>query len=539
MVIPLLLPALAAFLLCASITPMVSRMANAMGALDLPAARKIHAHPIPRMGGVGIAAACIAGMLVGWILGFQDSFPTVNPLRAGNGAGGPEGWLHALLLGGSLGGILLLGAADDVRERSASRKLAVQLLLGVAVHSAGLRVSGLPGLEWMTQTPAGWVLDVLATCLWMAAACNAMNLVDGMDGLASGTALLTSTALIPLTWIAGEPVWTLLLSSLAGALIGFLYWNRSPSVIFLGDSGSLSLGWLLGAASLSTASALGAGSAADSASAPMLWAVPPLLFAYPLLDTAAAILRRMRPPASAASPATSPATSPAAAPNGPPPPWHRRILLPDRSHLHHRLLAGGHSPKEALARLLVLHGVFASLALLTAAGAAYPSATAWLPSVMAGLAALGVLHYGTVPPKQTPPQALREDGALLLVSGHHRDAPLLGSAAGGRTPTLILNESDPGLLAHWQNIAWRLRHGMRALRSPWDLGHAHRRRPIRLALIGTPLPKPGDQKRLREQLRRLRIPSMPLAPQHEPSPAPPREPSPASTTPPPTEPTSP
>lgn len=506
-----LLPAfIAAFLLSAAAAPAVSRLARVLGAVDQPSARKIHAHPIPRLGGVGIALAWGVAVLAS--------------LAGGEMAFGPGEGRRAVLLGLSLAGILLLGAADDVRERPAARKLAGQLALGGLVYAAGVKASGLPGLHALSETPVGMLLDLLLTCLWMAAACNAMNLVDGMDGLSSGTALVGSLVLVPLTLATGDSVGAVMLCALAGALTGFLYWNRSPSVIFLGDAGSLFLGWILGLASLSAALSLAKLASSAPFPTPPLWLLPPMLFAYPLLDTASAILRRLLHHDAAAHPDT------------PRPPWYRRILAPDRSHLHHRLLDRGLTPMQALLRLLALHGALSLLGVLTALAAigALPLGwppLAWLPLALAAIAGVGVLAHGTSkqpgkiadrptpappPPPDSPatanplPAPADARGEVLLVTGNGRDLPRLRSLAPSAASALILHgeTSEPAIRRF---TPFRRPHpGARLLDSPWDLGRIHRRRPIRLAVMGSPLPRPGDQRRLREQLRRLGIPVIPL-----------------------------
>lgn len=280
---------LVAWLATDRLLPWVGRFAQHLGCFDPPGERKVHREPIPRLGGVAIACGLALALGAIELLSPGAIAPGSAPLRG-------------LLAGASV--VFLLGLADDLRPLPARLKLGVQAI--AAAMAIGL---GLPGASaWpMWAMPLAWV--------WLVGVTNAINLVDGLDGLAGTLSLVAAAALALLAWSAGLTASGLLAVAVLGALAGFLRYNWHPARIFMGDSGSLLLGFSLAALSLVWLS---------EAPQPALL-TPLLLLGVPLLDTAMAMVRRARA--------------------------RRPIFAPDRAHLHHRLLASGGCQRRAVVTL--------------------------------------------------------------------------------------------------------------------------------------------------------------------------------------------
>lgn len=288
-----------AALLAALLAPPVRDLARAFGLLDQPdPARKLHTRAVPRLGGVALLAAFHAAVGA-WLL------------LAPAAPGAVEG-LGGLLVGGAL--VAGLGLYDDLRWAGAPLKLTVQVAAALVAWQAGwrLEVVALPFLPPVALGP----LALPATVLWLTLTTNALNLLDGLDGLAAGQAVLAAGALGAAAWLNGEGGLVVLLAALLGATAGVLPWNRHPASIFLGDSGSMALGFLLGAASLGAAAA---------APGQVALLVPVVALALPLGDTLFAFVRRALA-------------------------W-KNPLKGDQGHLHHRLLAAGVGHAAAVRQL--------------------------------------------------------------------------------------------------------------------------------------------------------------------------------------------
>lgn len=254
----------------------------------------------------------------------------------------------SMLGGGIL--ILLLGMWDDIRHLSARRKFALQWVIASLVFAGGVRIMGANiGSIWVSTFP-GWV-SYLATTFWIVAATNALNLIDGSDGVAAGAALFASASLGVVFAINGDPVGALMATVLVGACLGFLSFNFPPASIFLGDSGSLFLGYTLATLGVITT---------NKASTIMAVAIPVVAFAVPLLDTSIAVVRRFlrREP----------------------------IFGADRGHIHHRLGDLGHSPRVVVLLLYLSFGAFAVLSLLLTS----PDSPSVLPIFVVAFAVLVV-----------------------------------------------------------------------------------------------------------------------------------------------------
>lgn len=271
------------------LTPLVGRLAARCGAIDLPDARKVHDKPIPRWGGIAIYAGFFLPVLLflGW-----------------GGKGVP-----ALVLGGTV--ILLVGIIDDLVDLPPWLKLLGQIAAAVALILSGIRI------QFLTR-PGGGMLylgfwGIPLTLIWVVGLTNMLNLIDGLDGLAAGVSSIAATALFFVALQKGQTIVALYMVALVGAALGFLRYNFNPARIFMGDAGSLFLGFVL--ASVSAQGAL-------KGAATIALSIPVVALGVPILDTVFAIIRRFL--------------------NGKP------IYKADKGHLHHRLLALGFSQRQAV-----------------------------------------------------------------------------------------------------------------------------------------------------------------------------------------------
>ena len=282
---------LVAFLLSLGLTPAVRALALRLGAVARPRQDRWHRREIALLGGVAIATAT---------LGVVAALVDVDPP------------LSAMLIGAGLMGAV--GLYDDLRPLRPASKLVLQIAVALAVAVAGPRVTpiDLPGL------------DVLITAFWLVAMTNAINLLDNMDGLAAGVALVALGFAIVLGWGDHYTARLGVMGALTGAVAGFLVFNFNPAAIFMGDSGSLFIGMLLAALALPT----GQG---DAPSALAAFAVPAVLLAVPLIDTAMVSVVRVLS--------------------------RRRVADGGRDHTSHRLVAIGLSERGAV---LFLYGLAAA-----------------------------------------------------------------------------------------------------------------------------------------------------------------------------------
>ncbi len=287
-------------LLAVVTTPGVRRWARRRGAPDRGEGdRAMHEGFVPRFGGIAVALAFFLPIVGLWLL----DPPTARAFGRAPGVG------PAFLVGGL--GALALGARDDLRPVGPLAKLLGQVLVAAGVAWLGLRMEilSVPGLGLVEL--GAWAIP--ATVLWLVVVMNAVNLIDGLDGLAAGLSLGIVALLFVVSVLNAQPLGVLVGASLAGALLGFLRHNSHPATIFLGDSGSLFVGFVLGAWSLLAWQKSATGVAV---------LVLVVGFALPLGDTAFAVVRRI-----AAG---------------------RRPWEPDAGHIHHRLVGGGLSHRGAV-----------------------------------------------------------------------------------------------------------------------------------------------------------------------------------------------
>jgi len=303
--------AVAAAVLSLLLIPLARRVAVRLGALDEPGDRKIHAQTMPRAGGIAIFLAFVGVVVVGYLL--LPHVREVSWLRPLLGAAldvardaqRVEGKLVALLLGAAC--VFAVGLADDVfgNRFPVLLKAAGQVLAAGILIASGVRTSFLP-TEW---------LNILITLLWLVGITNAFNLLDNMDGLSAGVAFVAAGILFLNAWRLGGFLIATVLLAFMGSLLGFLVHNFHPARIFLGDCGSLFIGYVMASVTLLERYV----SHASSSLFPIL--MPVLVLAIPLVDTMTVIFIRVRE--------------------------GRPIYVGDRRHLSHRLLTLGFSQRGA------------------------------------------------------------------------------------------------------------------------------------------------------------------------------------------------
>jgi UDP-GlcNAc:undecaprenyl-phosphate GlcNAc-1-phosphate transferase len=263
-----LLAGLVALIVCAIMSPAIIRFATRRGVLDQPGERKPHDKPVPTLGGTAVFSGVMAAVFV--------CFPFLpKELRPDE--------IYAVM-GISLGAALcfIIGLFDDLFGLRPGRKFLFQVLVAAGGILFGIKIGFLSGIRTeFIYLPVA--LTVILTILWITALMNAVNLIDGLDGLASGITAIAAAAFLVLGLMQGQIAAALLSAAVLGASLGFIPFNFHPAKIFLGDSGSLLLGYLL-----ATISILGPFKTTTA----LTVALPILILGLPLFDTSWAILRR-------------------------------------------------------------------------------------------------------------------------------------------------------------------------------------------------------------------------------------------------------
>lgn len=305
--------------------PTVARLAVALRALDHPGERKAQKEAIPRLGGVAIAVGLASGIGSAAVLRWD---------RWGAAVG--KGELAALAIGTFL--IFLLGVVDDMVGVSAAKKFVVQILAAMLLVHAGwsftvLRLPGLPAIDF-------GVFGGVVSIVWIVGVTNAINLIDGLDGLASGVVTIIAGSFLCYALLQGSPGTVILMAAIAGSCLGFLRHNWEPARVFMGDSGSLTLGFLL--AAMAVHSAL-------KAPAAVAILVPILALGVPVMDTLLVMVVRFLD-----------------RPQGPIVDRFLRMFRADRHHLHHLLSHIGGRRSVIVASIYAVVVVFCLAALVVA-----------------------------------------------------------------------------------------------------------------------------------------------------------------------------
>jgi UDP-GlcNAc:undecaprenyl-phosphate GlcNAc-1-phosphate transferase len=327
---------LLAGLVAALLTPIARWLGLRIGAVSAAGGRHVHQHSIPRTGGIAIALAFLAPMVGLFVVnGTVAAMMHESAMLA-----------FGLILGGVA--MCVAGLIDDIRGLQAVIKLAVQVAAACIAYGCGYRINAV-NLPLFGDLSMG-IFAFPVTLLWIVGVTNAVNLIDGLDGLAAGVVFFAATTNFVVAWISGSIVVAVWMASMMGALFGFLFYNFNPARIFMGDSGSNFLGFVLAATALVGSS--------QKASTAVSLLVPVVALGVPIFDTLFTIVRR----------------------------WleRRPIFSPDRGHVHHRLLDMGITHRRAV---LILYGISV---VMTAAAIGISLGHSWEVGV-ALIAATGVL----------------------------------------------------------------------------------------------------------------------------------------------------
>ena len=335
-------------------TPIVKAFAKKVGAIDVPdEARRVHTHPIPRLGGLAI----FLGFLLSVVL-FADIDKQVQ----------------GILLGSVV--IVIIGAVDDVVPLPALLKFAVQIVAAlIAVfHGVVINILSNPNVfSDATFLHLGY-FSIPLTVIWIVAITNSVNLIDGLDGLAVGVSTISSVTMLIISLVVSDINVAVILAGLAGACVGFMPYNLNPAKIFMGDTGALLLGYVL-----ATVSVIGL----FKFYAIISFAVPFLVIGLPLFDTAFSFIRRLA--------------------------HGKNPMAPDRGHFHHRLIDMGLSQKQAVAILYAISAILGLAAVvITTSGemrALLLVVAILVAVVIAGVAIRGVNHEGAHWEKHHPGEA--------------------------------------------------------------------------------------------------------------------------------------
>ena len=295
-------------------TPLIRRLCQRYNLLDVPLdGRRLHRTAVPRLGGIALYISCLSAVS---LLLFWDNLLTQT-------LSGMKSDILTLLIPATL--VLLLGAYDDLRGANAVVKFVGLGLIATLFFAMGGRIDALSiPLFGSLQLPP--IVSFVVTIVWLVGIANAFNLIDGLDGLASGAALFSSLVILGVSVSQDRPLTIVVALVLCGALAGFLRYNFNPASIFLGDSGALFIGFLLAALSV-----LGT----QKATTAVAIVVPILAFGFPVVDTTMTMGRRLLS--------------------------RKPVFEGDNEHIHHMLLARGWSQRRAA---LVLYGVCALFGLV-------------------------------------------------------------------------------------------------------------------------------------------------------------------------------
>lgn len=300
-------------------TPQYIRVARRVGWTDTPGGRKRHARVTATMGGLVVFATVFAGALIA----MQADNLVGEKLR--------ESRVHVYSLLGCTLCMILLGIVDDRHALRPRIKLMVQTVVAIAAVSLGFRVDAIT-LPWWDSLVLPPFVGMAISFLWIVGITNAINLTDGLDGLAVGICLLASSVNAVVAIWLGNHYMTVMMVLMAGSLLGFLRYNFHPARVFLGDTGSMALGMFLAMASLRSA---------QKAHTAVLILIPLFALGYPIFDTLLAIARRSL--------------------RGQP------LFSSDRDHIHHRLIDRGHRPSTAAIQIYIASFILCLLCIAAAA----------------------------------------------------------------------------------------------------------------------------------------------------------------------------
>ena len=306
----ILMPFIISVLISLGMTPIVKKLAIKVGAVDIPKDnRRVHKKPMPLMGGLAIYISIIITSLI---------FLPIDKT------------LISIIIGGTI--ILISGIIDDIKELSPRMKLVFQIVAAIALILGDVKIDAItnPFTKTSELIDLG-AFSIPITIFWVVGITNTLNLIDGLDGLAAGVAMISSLSFLAVANKFNYIPVIIISSIIAGSCLGFLPYNFNPAKIFMGDTGALFLGFMLAALSIE---------GVMKSVATIAVVVPIIILGVPIFDTTFAIFRRLL--------------------NG------RSIAEADKGHLHHRLLKMGYSQKKTVLILYSISAIFGICATLIA-----------------------------------------------------------------------------------------------------------------------------------------------------------------------------
>ena len=308
-VLPVILALGVAMLISFIATPLVKKLAYKVGAVDIPKDnRRMHDHPIPRMGGLAIFIGCVISILL-----FADV----------------DRSLRGILIGACI--IVAVGVVDDAHPLGAGVKFILQIVSALIAVWHGVVIQTIANPFFFSDT-LYWNFGIWAvpiTVIWIVAVTNSVNLIDGLDGLADGVSTIGAFTMLIIALMMGDLEIAVITAALVGACVGFIPYNRNPAKIFMGDTGSTFLGFML-----ATVSVIGL----FKLYAVISFIVPFIILGFPIFDTASAFTRRILK--------------------------GQNPMKADRSHTHHKLIDMGMNQKQAVATLYMVAGVLGLCAVM-------------------------------------------------------------------------------------------------------------------------------------------------------------------------------
>ncbi len=304
-----------AFVICLMIMPLAKRLATAVGMVDVPGERKIHTEPTPYGGGIAVLLACVLTVGIGlggvWAVETHAAGWLPDSVRRmieehAEGALGRSKMLVAIFAGGLM--VAALGLADDIKSISYRVKFGVEILAALILVLSGVK---------LTIFIANEAISIAVTVVWVVAITNAFNLLDNMDGLSAGVAIIAGALLLAVAMQTHQIFVASLALALMGALLAFLIFNFPPASVFMGDTGSLFVGFMM--ASLTTVASYYQYHEGRGAFSVVM---PVLILGVPIYDTASVMIIRLR--------------------NGTP------LFQGDTNHFSHRLVALGMTRRQAV-----------------------------------------------------------------------------------------------------------------------------------------------------------------------------------------------
>ena len=361
MIAAILLPMVVALVVSFLSTPIVKSFACKLGAIDVPKdARRMHKVPIPRMGGLAIFLGFIIAVLL---------FGQIDDQMKG------------ILLGSVI--IVVMGMIDDITPLRASLKFVVQIVAALIPVFYGVQITCISNPNLFSDQPYwnfGW-MSVPITVLWIVGLTNAVNLIDGPDGLAIGVSTIGALTMLVIAILVAEPQVAIVMAALVGVCIGFMPYNMNPAKIFMGGTGSTFLGFIMACITIQ---------GLFKFYAVISFVVPFLILGLPIFDTAFAIIRRIS--------------------------HGQNPMAPDRSHVHHRLIDMGLNQKQAVAVLYVISAILGLSAVVLATNGEIRALLCLMALLIVALLAARVVflpHLSEEEQKRIKEHSLREELADL------------------------------------------------------------------------------------------------------------------------------